>query len=236
MSELGSLEKSFTENLGLTNRPVGVLILEEEPEDLPRFEGQVPAGCVFWQLALERGAFYTVPSDHYNCSVGCHTHGISLPDERAGELPETLAMMADAGYLRPEEVPGIPTLPTAPVAVAYGPLGELPSEPSVAIFRVTPYAAMLLGEALNRIGDRSATPLWGRPTCMAVPGALRSGAVASLGCIGNRTYTTLDDDKLYLVVSGSRLAEVAQALVEVASANRAMADYASQRLAQLPVS
>ena len=236
MSKFGSLEKRFTESLGLTDRPVGILVLDKEPKGIPKFDGQVPAGCAFWRLALERGSFYTVPGDHYNCAVGSYTHGISLPDDRAGELPQTLTMMQDAGYLRAEEVPGIPTLQTAPAAIAYGPLGELRDEPSVVVFRVAAYSAMLLGETLGRVDDRSATPLWGRPTCMAVPGALRSGAVASLGCIGNRTYTSLDDDRLYLVISGSRLAEVADALVEVVCANKAMAEYAAQRLNQLPLS
>lgn len=236
MSDLGRIEKRLTESLSLNDRPVGVVILDKEPEDVPRFDGRVPAGCAFWRLALDRGAFYTVPGDHYNCAVGSYTHGISLPDDRAQELPQTLTMMEEAGYLRAEEVPEIPTLRTAPAAIVYGPLGELRDQPSVVIFRVTAYSAMLIGEALSRIGDRSPTPLWGRPTCMAVPGALHAGAVASLGCIGNRTYTTLGDEKLYLIVSGSRLAEVADALVEVVRANKAMAEYAAQRLNQLPLS
>src|SRR5687768_18040170 len=34
-----------------------------------------------------------------------------------------------------------------------------------------------------------------RPTCMILPAALKHGTVASSGCIGNRVYTELAEDR-----------------------------------------
>ncbi len=41
--------------------------------------------------------------------------------------------MTGIGYIRIEEVPGIPRLPVTPVAVVYAPLGDTPVEPDVVL-------------------------------------------------------------------------------------------------------
>lgn len=69
----------------------------------------------------------------------------------------------------------------------------------------------------------------GRPTCMALPAALASGVVASTGCIGNRVYTDLGDDELYVAVPGESLAAVSEALGTIAAANATLADYHRER-------
>ena len=53
-------------------------------------------------------SFYTVAADHYNCPIGSYTHNIALPPERAPELEQTFSLMASLGYVKMEEVPGIP--------------------------------------------------------------------------------------------------------------------------------
>ena len=65
---------------------------------------------------------------------------------------------------------------------------------------------MRLQEAAARAGAASSLPLLGRPTCMALPAAMAHGSVMSAGCIGNRVYTDLGDDELYLMIPdrGSR--------------------------------
>ena len=55
-----------------------------------------------------------------------------------------------------------------------------------------------------RAGAGSSLPLLGRPSCMALPAALAHGTVSSLGCIGNRVYTGLGEDELYVVVPGAK--------------------------------
>jgi uncharacterized protein (DUF169 family) len=69
----------------------------------------------------------------------------------------------------------------------------------------------------------------GRPSCIALPAAMQHGAVSSLGCTGNRVYTGLGEDELYIVVPGEKLAAVAEALGVIATANAALEEYARSR-------
>jgi uncharacterized protein (DUF169 family) len=64
---------------------------------------------------------------------------------------------------------------------------------------------------------------------MALPAALAGGAVASTGCIGNRVYTDLGDDELYVAVPGRDLARVAASLATIVSANDTLATYHRDR-------
>jgi len=120
--------------VSLSRRPVGVAFLDVSPAQVPKLAGSEPSGCSFWRLAAEGRVFYTVPADHFNCAVGSYTHNIPLALERAGETEQTLDMMFSAGYIKPEEVPGIRRLPVTPGAIVYAPLGEMPVEPSVVLF------------------------------------------------------------------------------------------------------
>jgi hypothetical protein len=173
--------------------------------------------------------FYTVAGDHYNCAVGGHIHNIPLPADRKQELPQTLAFMTGLGYLRMEEVPGIPQLPRTPGAIVYAPLGESPVDPDVVLFVGRPGRVMLLQEAALRAGVAARVPFLGRPTCMALPAALAGGAVASTGCIGNRVYTGVSDDELYVVVPGRDLTRVVDEVATIAQANAALSDYHRDR-------
>ena len=233
MTDWGSLERRLRERLGLTRRPVAVAFLDMPPAGVKPFTGSEPSGCSFWRLAMEGRAFYTVPSDHYNCPVGSHTHNIPLPPERAGELPQVLEIMTGLGYLKMEEVPAIPRLPKTPGAIVYAPLGDTPVEPDVVLFIGPPGRLMLLQEAALRAGVAARLPFLGRPTCMALPAALAGGAVASTGCIGNRVYTGAGDDELYVAVPGRDLARVADEAETIAKANAALAEYHRGRRAAL---
>ena len=229
MSDWRNLERRFTEKLSLTRRPVGVAFLDHEPSDIPAFRQTEPAGCGFWRRAAQGEAFYTVPADHYNCPIGSYTHNISLPEERSHELMDMLNLMFSSGYLRPEEVPGVFKLQSAPRAIAYAPLADSKRDPSVVLFVCRPKTAMLLNEAAARAGAGASLPLLGRPTCMALPAAMTKGTTTTVGCIGNRVYTGLGDDELYVVVPGTHLAQVADALDTVVTANEKFADYAQSR-------
>jgi len=68
-------------------------------------------------------------------------------------------------------------------------------------------------------------PLLPRPTCMALPAAMAQGVVTSAGCIGNRIYTDLGEDELYIVVPGRDLLRVVDALQTIATANAELAEY-----------
>lgn len=233
MTDWRDLENRMSRHARLSRRPVAVAFLASAPVGVPKFTGSEPSGCSFWRLAAEGRTFYTVPSDHFNCAVGSYTHGIDLSPERASETAQTLEMMVRVRYIRPEEVAGIPRLSEAPAAVVYSPLADTPVPPGVVLFACRPRSAMLLQEAASLAGKAGALPALGRPTCMALPAALANGTVSSLGCIGNRVYTGLTDDDLYVAIPGADLAEVADALDVVASANAELSTYAQGRYAQL---
>ena len=232
--------KGIEERIGaavkLGRRPVAVAFLDAAPAGVERFDGTEPSGCSFWRLAAAGRVFYTVPENHFNCAVGAYTHNIALSPEREKETEQTLKMMFDLGYVRPEEVPQIPRLAKAPAAIVYAPLGDAPVAPDVVLFACKPSGAMLLNEAAGRAGVQSGAPALGRPTCMALPASLQHGVILSLGCMGNRVYTGLGEDEMYFVVRGKDLAAVADALTTITSANAALNTYATGRRTELATS
>jgi uncharacterized protein (DUF169 family) len=233
MANWNELEKQFTSRLTLGRRPVAVTFLDAEPSGVAKFSGTEPAGCSFWRLAAAGRSFYTVPSDHFNCAVGAYTHNVQLPAERVQETEAMLGMMFNIGYVRPEEVPGIPRLSKEPAAMVFAPLADTPVAPSVVLFTCKTAAAMLLNEASIRSGASSALPLLGRPSCMALPAALAHGTVTTLGCIGNRVYTDIGPEEMYVVVPGAKIEAVSDALGIIATANATLEEFARGRQATL---
>lgn len=229
MPDYQSIENELMEVLGLRRRPVAVILRSSAPEGIERFDNSVPSGCTFWRLAADGNVFYTVPSDHYNCPIGSYTHNIPLPPDRAHELPDVLGLMTDFGYLKMEDVPGIPVLSETPKTITYAPLGKAPVDPDVVLVAGTPAKLMLLEEAAFRAGAASKMPLLARPTCMAIPAALSSGVVSSAGCIGNRVYTEIGDDELYTAVPGKDLERICGELRTIVGANTALQQYHEER-------
>lgn len=232
MTDYKEIEGKLASALNLTRRPVAVAFRDEKPANVPAFSGSQPSGCSFWQLAAEGQTVATAPADHHNCPIGSYTHNIPLPKAREQELPQTLGLMAEIGYIRMEEVGGIPQLPKTPGTAIYAPLGDAPVEPDAVLVSGRPGALMLLQEAALRAGS-SLQPLFGRPTCMAIPAALSGPVVSSLGCVGNRIYNGLSDDELYTVIPRASLEKVVDQLETITKANAALTDYHQQRVATL---
>jgi len=170
-----------------------------------------------------------VPADHHNCPIGSYTHNIPLPPERAAELPQTLALMTELGYLKMNEVPGMPRVARTPGVVIYAPLADSPVDPDVVLVAGRPGRVMLLQEAALRAGIAAPAPLLGRPTCMALPASIAQGVIASTGCVGNRVYTDLGEDELYVMIPGHAVARVAAEARTIASANLKLSDYHRER-------
>ena len=236
MHDFAAIEQHLTRTLSLTRRPVAIAFRDSPPPGVAKLSGTQPSGCSFWRLAAAGQVFYTVPSDHYNCPVGSYTHNIPLPEGREPELMNTLSLMVNVGYLKMEEVPGIPRLATTPAAAIYAPLAQAPVEPDAVLLSGTPARLMLLHEAATRagVGARHGSPvLLGRPTCMAIPAALSAGVASSLGCVGNRIYTGITDDEFYTVIAGADLASVIAELDTITSANAALTEYHQGRRASL---
>ena len=228
-----TLEQRISSAVESPRRAVAVAFLEAPPAGIGKFEGTEPSGCSFWRLAAAGQSFYTVPENHFNCAVGAYTHNISLSPAREKETEQTLKMMFDLGYVKPQEVPQIPRLPKAPRAIAYAPLGDATFAPDAVLFASKPAGAMLWHEAASRAGIGNGPPALGRPTCMALPASLQAGSILSLGCVGNRVYTGLGEDELYFVVCGKDLARLADALEVITEANNALHDYAQGRRSEL---
>jgi uncharacterized protein (DUF169 family) len=197
------LEQQILKVIRTGVRSVGVAFLDAEPVGVKKFEGTQPSGCSFWRLAAEGRTFYTIPENHFSCAVGAYTHNIALSPEREKETEQTLKMMFDLGYVKPEEVPQIPRLAKGPKAIVYSPLVDAPVDPDVVLFALRPAAAM------------------------------QYGAIASLGCIGNRVHTGLEEDEMYVVLRGKDLASIAEALHVISGRNSAPRDYARGRREQL---
>lgn len=233
MNEWKSIEHRLQDALTLPRRPVAVAFCDTPPAGVPKLTGSQPSGCSFWRLAAQGRTFYTVPADHANCAIGSYTHNMPLPPERGQELEQTLSFMTGIGYIRMEEVAGIPRLPRTPGAVVYAPLGETPVGPDVILLAGRPGRMMLIHEAATRAGVAARLPLLGRPTCMALPAALASGVVLSAACIGNRVYTDLGEDELYVAIPAKDLRWITEEIGGIAAANARLSDYHSERRRQL---
>ena len=234
MSDYRAIEEKIQGMLGSTRRPVAVTFLDAPPEGVEKFAGAEPSTCSFWRIAAAGRTFYTVASDHLNCPIGGYTHN-TLPPDRMPELQQALSLMSDIGYIRMEEIPGVFHLSTAPEVVLYAPLGDTPAPPSVVLVAGRPGRVMMLSEAATRAGASSNLPLLGRPTCMAIPASLANGAVLSSGCIGNRVYTEIGDDELYVVLRGADLDRIAAEIGVIQSANPTLTGYHQDRRARLTV-
>lgn len=206
--------------LGLRFPPVSLAFRLEPPPDVPRISHSAPAGCNYWRLAAEGQAFFTEASDHYNCPIGAHTHGIPLSHDAAQELTELVETMARIEYIDMEEVGTIPQR-RQPFGVAiYAPLTSTTVDPDVILVRGNPKQMMLLAEAARAAGISQDPAAKLRPTCAIVPEAAEAGrASLSLGCVGNRVYTGLGDDELYCAIPGRHVAAVLDNLETILNAN-----------------
>ena len=163
---------------------------------------------------------------------GAHTHGIDLPEETAKELEGLVGTMVQLQYIAMQEVAAIPQLAKPPGVVIYAPAAEAAIEPDVVLVCGNAKQMMLLAEAAHLAGLTSEASLVGRPTCAAIPAVMQTGRTATnLGCIGNRVYTELDDDKLYFVISGSQFDTVVEKLSTIVHANIELETFHRERVA-----
>jgi uncharacterized protein (DUF169 family) len=220
-------------DVGVAARAVAVAFLDSPPEGLRRLDGPQPASCSYWKVAAEGRAFYTTPADHVNCPIGSFTHGAVLPAEGQRELDAMIQTMIELKYVRAEEVAALPHRTDPLGVVAYAPLTQARFEPDVVIFRGNVRQIMLLTEAARAAGAFE-DAVMGRPACAMLPRALAARAgVASVGCIGNRVYTGLGDDELYLTVPGATLGALLEHLPATLDANRTLEQFHRERAARL---
>lgn len=223
-TEIASLLKLQTAPLAITfsnEAPKGV-----KPFDKPMPEpgadgrtGRVPAGCVFW-IEAASGTFTTQPEDHANCSVGSLTHGLKTLEEIAGN--SDVAALLESGWVSMDVVPQIPVVKERSQFITYGPLAETSVEPDVVFLRLNAKQAMLLSDAIPDLRFE------GKPQCHIVPLAKEDDTIAvSVGCMLSRVRTGMSNNEMTCAIPAKRLAEVIDRLKTNASADNAVAAYAS---------
>lgn len=216
--------------LGLRRPPVALAFRSEPLPNVSRIRDAAPAGCGYWKLAADGQVFFTEASDHTGCSIGAYTHGVDLQTEAARELEGMLRTMAQIEYIQVEEVPAFPRRNAAFRVAIYAPLVLAPVEPDVVLVQGNARQMMFLTEAVHAAGISQDMATRLRPTCAIVPDATDgTRASLSLGCIGNRVYTGLADDELYMAIPGPKVAAVVEKLETIIAANRELENFHRER-------
>jgi uncharacterized protein (DUF169 family) len=168
MSNYKKLADNLTGSLQLTQRPIAIAFSDVPPPGVHAFNGVVPAGCSFWQLAAI-SMFYTSAKDHELCSIGVHTHHLAQPSPSyQSELQDALQAMSGLDYVRPDEVAAIPVVQREVRHVLYGPLVEFRTNPDVVLLFAHAQQSLIVTEAVSRV-DKGIPPAMGRPACAVVP-------------------------------------------------------------------
>jgi uncharacterized protein (DUF169 family) len=222
------------QKLNLKLQPVAIAFLDAPPPGLSRIERSAPAGCSYWKLASEGNAFYTTGEDHQNCPVGAFTHNVTLSPAKNAELESLVGTMIQLQYLRADEIPALPHRRQPMQIAAYAPLDRTTFDADLVVFRGNARQVMLLSEAARAAGAFDEGTTMGRPACAMLPRALDTkGGIASIGCIGNRVYTELGDDELYLTVPGRAIGATLDKLETILTANSELEKFHQQRAATL---
>ena len=220
------------ELLGLADSAVAVAFVDELPDGVERVEESALSGCSYWQQAAGGQVVATVSEDHFSCPIGAFTHGVELPEAEAEGQQQMIGMMVELEYVRMEEVPEIPHRTEPFGAVVYSPLALAPCGVDAVIVQGTPRQMMVLAEAATSAGVPGG-PTMGRPTCAAIPDVMQeSRFVTNLGCVGNRVYTGMDDNELYVILPGERVEAVQEKLEAIVAANQALETFHGGRVSE----
>jgi uncharacterized protein (DUF169 family) len=203
--------------------PVALRFVSEAPDDVPEVGRDLPSSCSYWREAENR-TFYAALNRHLHCAIGAMVMGFPLPSEAAAQLSEVVSMMAECGYLSPEEAAAIPVVQKGHVGIVYGPLSQAPQIPDLVLLWASAKQAMLCGEAAGSAAWTSdPTTVTGRPGCAALPRAMnRESPAMSVGCIGMRTFTEIPDDRILVAIPGVSLAAFVSDVERLRAANDAM--------------
>ncbi|MCU1277104.1 MAG: hypothetical protein JWM53_650 [bacterium] len=213
MSELQQLLKLRAVPVAITFRPTA-------PAGVEHVTAREPASCGYWRRAAAGEVFYTDAEDHKRCPVGAHTHGVTLSPAESKELEGLVKTMVDLEYLSMDDVPSIPTRKEPFAYAVYAPIDRAPLPPDVVLIHGNARQLMLLAEAAQAAGVSDTVPTMGRPTCALLPQTINEQhAGSSFGCVGNRVYTSLDDNEAYFAIPGAAVSAVEERLRVILHAN-----------------
>ena len=226
MPDYSSISKTITDSLKLRVAPIAVCLTDKPPQGIPASAQPAAAGCVFWERGAQ-GAFVTSQKDHSNCAVGMFTHHMPLTTAAQQEdLNTCLKVFGDLGYVRPEDIPGIPVLKEEPKYVTYAPLASTPLSPAAVLLFADSRQSLAITEAIQQV-EPGVPPALGRPACAVIPQAVNTGKPAlSLGCCGARAYLdVLTDDFALWALPGARIADYAARIKVLADANQILTKF-----------
>jgi uncharacterized protein (DUF169 family) len=182
--------------------------------------GTVAASCVFW-IEAARGVFATQAADHGNCSVGSLTHGFKTVAEIADNAD--VAALCETGWVTAEAVAKIATVREKPASVVYGPLRDIPVEPSVILLRLNGKQQMLLHDAWPGLRFE------GKPQCHIIAIAKERSEIAiSVGCMLSRVRTGMSNNEVTCAIPASRVTALVERLRAARAADTAVAAYAAE--------
>jgi uncharacterized protein (DUF169 family) len=220
------------ELLGLAVPPVAIAFISHVPAGIERIQrttpprtadgrtGAVAASCVFW-IEGTRGVFATEAEDHGNCSVGSLTHGFKTMEEIAQNAD--VAALCETGWVTPEAVAKVAVVREKPTSIVYGPLRDMPVEPSVILLRLNGKQQMLLHDAWRGLRFE------GKPQCHIIPIAKESGELAvSVGCMLSRVRTGMSNNEVTCAIPASRMSLLIERLRAARAADNAVAAYAAE--------
>ena len=198
MSSYSDLSQKLKTSLKLTLPPIAICLTASVPERIPMYDGIVPAGCSFWEKAVD-GPFATSTTDHELCSIGVYTHNMADPSSSfKPELETVLNVLNNLEYVRPEDLPSIAKLEHKVNYVLYSPLESTPLKPDVVLLFTHSQQSLIITESVQQV-DSSIPPALGRPACSIVPQAINTKRAAlSLGCCGARAYLKSLSDEVAL--------------------------------------
>ena len=220
------------ELLGLAVPPVAIAFISHIPAGIERIQRTVPprtadgrtgavaASCVFW-IEGTQGVFATEAEDHGNCSVGSLTHGFKTMEEIAQNAD--VAALCETGWVTPEAVAKVAVVREKPKSIVYGPLRDMPVEPSVILLRLNGKQQMLLHDAWRGLRFE------GKPQCHIIPIAKESGELAvSVGCMLSRVRTGMSNNEVTCAIPASRMSLLIERLRAARAADNAVAAYAAE--------
>ena len=220
------------ELLGLAVPPVAIAFISHVPAGIERIQrtmpprtadgrtGAVAASCVFW-IEGTQGVFGTEAEDHGNCSVGSLTHGFKTIEEIAQNAD--VAALCETGWVTPEAVAKVAVVREKPTSIVYGPLRDMPVEPSVILLRLNGKQQMLLHDAWPGLCFE------GKPQCHIIPIAKEGGEIAvSFGCMLSRVRTGMSNNEVTCAIPTSSVSLLIERLRAARAADNAVAAYAAE--------
>jgi uncharacterized protein (DUF169 family) len=227
-----SWHRDLQEFLGLAVPPIGIAFVNSLPSEVGRVDrtmppatadgrtGTVAASCVFW-IEATQGVFATEAEDHGNCSVGSLTHGFKTMEQIAQNAD--VAALCESGWVTPEAVAKIAVVRENPSGIIYGPLRDMPVEPSVILVRLNGKQQMMLHDAWPALRFE------GKPQCHIIPIAKEHGEIAvSVGCMLSRVRTGMSNNEVTCAIPTARLAALIESLQKARVADNLVAAYAAQ--------